>query len=131
MFIEVTSVPETARVFSADWLRQVFCRYQLRGLIRERLLFRFAIGIIAFGCVLGGESLLRSYKYYSRIIDARLASGYLTSRPGLYAAPRVIHSGQKYSRKNWLPHYVAPGMSNRTPVMFGVEPSFSMTVKLK
>jgi penicillin-binding protein 1B len=99
MFIEVTSVPDTARVFSADWLRQILYRYQFRGLIRERLLLRFAIGVIAFGCVLGGESLLRSYKYYSRIIDARLASGYLTSRPGLYAAPRVIHTGQKYSQE--------------------------------
>jgi penicillin-binding protein 1B len=42
--------------------------------------------------------LLRSYKYYSRIIDARLASGYLTSRPGLYAAPRTIQAGQSISR---------------------------------
>jgi penicillin-binding protein 1B len=42
--------------------------------------------------------VLRSYKYYSRLIDARLASGYLTSRPGLYAAPRIIQPGQKLSR---------------------------------
>ena len=47
---------------------------------------------------MGSDSFLRSYKYYSRLIDARLASGYLTSRPGLYAAPRVIQVGQKLSR---------------------------------
>jgi penicillin-binding protein 1B len=40
---------------------------------------------------------LRSYKFYSRIIDARLANGYLTSRPGLYAAPRVLQPGQQLS----------------------------------
>ncbi len=71
----------------------------MAGLIRERLLLRFVIGVIAVGAVLGADSLLRSYKYYSRIIDARLASGYLTSRPGLYAAPRVLHTGQKYSQE--------------------------------
>ena len=99
MSIEVTSVPDTARILSADCLRQITGHIQWRGLIRERLLLRFVIGVIAVGVVLGGDSLLRSYKYYSRIIDARLASGYLTSRPGLYAAPRVLHTGQKYSQE--------------------------------
>ncbi|HLE63379.1 MAG TPA: PBP1A family penicillin-binding protein [Pyrinomonadaceae bacterium] len=41
--------------------------------------------------------MLRSYRYYSRIVDARLARGYLTSRPGLYAAPAVIRPGQGLS----------------------------------
>ncbi|HKO96906.1 MAG TPA: PBP1A family penicillin-binding protein [Pyrinomonadaceae bacterium] len=53
--------------------------------------------LLAVVLIVGGDSLLRSYKYYSRIIDARLASGYLTSRPGIYAAPRVIQTGQKLS----------------------------------
>jgi penicillin-binding protein 1B len=47
-------------------------------------------------------TLLRSYRYYSRIIDARLASGYLTSRPGIYAAPRSISVGQKISRERLI-----------------------------
>jgi penicillin-binding protein 1B len=51
---------------------------------------------------MGSDSFLRSYKYYSRLIDARLASGYLTSRPGLYAAPRVIQVGQKLSRADLI-----------------------------
>ncbi len=84
MSIEVISVPDSARILSADWLRQITRSIQWHGLIRERLLLRFVIGVIAVGAVLGADSLLRSYKYYSRIIDARLASGYLTSRPGLY-----------------------------------------------
>src|SRR5207237_476717 len=34
---------------------------------------------------------------YAKIVDARLAHGYLTSRAGIYAAPRVLRTGQKYS----------------------------------
>jgi penicillin-binding protein 1B len=44
------------------------------------------------------SSLLKFYRYYSSLIDSRLASGYLTSRPGLYAAPRTIRVGQGYSQ---------------------------------
>jgi penicillin-binding protein 1B len=35
------------------------------------------------------------YSHYSKIVDERLASGYLTSRAGIYAAPRVLRAGQK------------------------------------
>ncbi|HEX8186920.1 MAG TPA: hypothetical protein VF586_01130, partial [Pyrinomonadaceae bacterium] len=34
------------------------------------------------------------YSHYSEVVDARLASGYLTSRAGLYAAPRTLRGGQ-------------------------------------
>jgi penicillin-binding protein 1B len=57
----------------------------------------FALFIITLA--IGADSLARSYQYYSQIIDARLASGYLTSRPGLYAAPRVLQAGQRLSRE--------------------------------
>lgn len=79
MVIEVTSVP--------DCRRTVFGRRFVR------------LGIVLFIIVsaIGADALVRSYTYYSQIIDARLASGYLTSRPGLYAAPRVLQAGQKLS----------------------------------
>ncbi len=35
------------------------------------------------------------YAHYSKIVDERLAAGYLTSRAGIYAAPRVLRAGQK------------------------------------
>ena len=35
------------------------------------------------------------YSHYSKIVDGRLASGYLTSRAGIYAAPRVLRAGQR------------------------------------
>src|SRR5689334_5884872 len=79
MFIEVKSVPAPRRpVLQSRCVRLCFVA----------LLIAAAIGLAA---------LARSYRYYSQIIDARLASGYLTSRPGLYAAPRVLQTGQKLS----------------------------------
>lgn len=77
MSIEVTSVPD-----------------------RRRIHVRFVPVVIALSLTvlaLAGDALVRSYIYHAQIIDARLATGYLTSRPGLYAAPRVLQVGQKYS----------------------------------
>jgi penicillin-binding protein 1B len=94
MSIEVTSVPDPAGSFQFGWLRALLENIKQT---RQSLLLRFLLGLIAVGLVFAADAFLRSYKYYSRIIDARLASGYLTSRPGLYAAPRILHPGQKYS----------------------------------
>ena len=68
----------------------------------SRRLVRASIVVVIMAAILGGEALVRSYKYYSQIIEARLASGYLTSRPGLYAAPRVLQVGQKLSREKLI-----------------------------
>src|ERR1051325_5899636 len=84
MFIEVKSVPEPRRPI-----------LQSRGLRAGFVLFVIASAI-------GLGALARSYRYYAQIIDARLASGYLTSRPGLYAAPRVLRPGQKLSREKLI-----------------------------
>ena len=81
--IEVTSVPDARAV---------------RRLVRvSRRLMRIAVLVSLAAAVLGADALVRSYNFYSQIIDERLASGYLTSRPGLYAAPRVLQPGQKLS----------------------------------
>lgn len=65
-------------------------------------MLRSLCGLLAIGLVIGADSLLRSYKYYARLVDARLASGYLTSRPGLYAAPRTLRVGQRLSREDLI-----------------------------
>ena len=78
MVIEVTSVPEPRR--------------------KARRSVRLGLLLLALVVAVGAAALIRSYTFYSQIIDARLASGYLTSRPGLYAAPRVLQAGQKLSR---------------------------------
>src|SRR5215813_15119517 len=33
--------------------------------------------------------LIRSYRAYAKLVDERLAHGYLTTRAGIYAAPRT------------------------------------------
>ena len=81
MFIEVKSVPEPRRPL-----------LQSRGV-------RVGVVLLVIALTIGVGALVRSYRFYSQIIDARLASGYLISRPGLYAAPRVLQTGQKLSRE--------------------------------
>ena len=80
MVIEVTSVPDR------------------RQTVFRRRFVRLGLVLFTILSAIAADALLRSYTYYSQIIDARLASGYLTSRPGLYAAPRVLQAGQKLSR---------------------------------
>lgn len=62
----------------------------------------FRVLTIALGLTLVSTTacLLRSYRYYSGIIDARLRSGYLTSRPGIYAAPHELRVGQGISSES-------------------------------
>ncbi|MEP6636958.1 MAG: PBP1A family penicillin-binding protein [Acidobacteriota bacterium] len=101
MAIEVTSVPE--RRWSTSFGRlalivtRVFRQTADRRRRRRHIIFQAVVAILLLVLVAGSDSLLHSYKYYSRIIDGRLASGYLTSRPGLYAAPRTIRVGLGYS----------------------------------
>lgn len=108
MPIEVTSLParvgirnlrKLARRGKALALRSLAHSFRHAApLTKRQLLVRSLPGLLVIALVVGGDTLLRSYKYYSRIIDARLASGYLTSRPGLYATARTIQFGQKISR---------------------------------
>jgi penicillin-binding protein 1B len=42
--------------------------------------------------------LIRSYRAYAELVDDRLAHGYLTTRAGIYAAPRTLRVGQKLTR---------------------------------
>ena len=65
----------------------------------KRRVVRLGLVLFLGVCAIAADAVARSYRYYSQIIDARLASGYLTSRPGLYAAPRVLEAGQKLSRE--------------------------------
>src|SRR5215510_5819473 len=81
MVIEATSLPDPSRI------------------VYKRRFIRLGLVVLVIALAIPADALLRSYRYYSQIIDARLESGYLTSRPGLYAAPRVLQAGQKLSRE--------------------------------
>jgi len=81
MVIEATSLPDPPRI------------------VFKRRVVRLGLVFVLMAVAIAADAVARSYRYYSQIIDGRLASGYLTSRPGLYAAPRVLEAGQKLSRE--------------------------------
>src|SRR5215204_2939290 len=68
----------------------------------KRRFVRLGLVVLLSACAIAADAVARSYRFYSQIIDARLATGYLTSRPGLYAAPRVLQAGQELSREKLL-----------------------------
>lgn len=61
--------------------------------------FVFTLIALVVGLTVGASFLLRSYYSYAAIVDARLAGGYLTSRAGIYAAPRTLRVGQTITRE--------------------------------
>ncbi len=103
MPVEVSSLPHPARkVSSHRTAKKLSAIARVKPSNNRRLVLRSLCGLLALLFVVGADSLLRSYKYYSRIVDARLATGYLTSRPGIYAAPRTLRQGQKLSREKLI-----------------------------
>src|SRR2546425_2435975 len=70
--------------------------------LRHRQLLFKSLRITAFIFLLAAIAvstvLVRSYRSYARVVDQRLARGYLTSRGGIYAAPRTLRRGQKLTR---------------------------------
>ncbi|MFL6282030.1 MAG: transglycosylase domain-containing protein [Pyrinomonadaceae bacterium] len=63
-------------------------RYAVRAL-------RVICALVIVAVVATATAFAYLYSHYSKIVDARLASGYLTSRAGIYAAPRVLRAGQR------------------------------------
>ena len=67
---------------------------------RGRTLLKFfCLSIFAVGAA-GAAAFAYLYSHYSKIVDERIESGYLTSRAGIYAAPRVLRPGQKLGPEN-------------------------------
>ena len=71
----------------------------IEGLGRGRLkhVVRWSLAILTVAIITLGIVFVRTYRSYAKIVDARLAHGYLISRAGIYAAPRTLRPGQKYS----------------------------------
>jgi penicillin-binding protein 1B len=59
------------------------------------LALRVAAALVIAAVISTAAAFAYLYKHYSKIVDERLASGYLTSRAGIYAAPRALRPGQK------------------------------------
>lgn len=99
MAIEVTSVVEKKRTHLIKAAREVFQHGALAANLRKRRLILHSVIaslVIILGTVI--TFLIVSYVSYSKIVDARLASGYLTSRAGIYAAPRTLRARQSLTR---------------------------------
>src|SRR5437016_8151553 len=64
---------------------------------RWPLLLRVTIVSLALALISLSAFFINSYRSYAKIVDARLAHGYLTSRAGIYAAPRTLRARQKLS----------------------------------
>src|SRR5256714_1915886 len=60
-------------------------------------LFRIVATAIAVALISLTIFLAHSYRSYAKLVDDRLDHGYLTSRAGIYAAPRTLRAGQKFS----------------------------------
>lgn len=99
MAIEVTSINERRRTRVVKAAKQVFKHgAQAAALRKRRLIIQSIIASLVIALGLGITFLILSYVSYSKIVDARLANGYLTSRAGIYAAPRTLRAGQTLSR---------------------------------
>ncbi|HEY0169693.1 MAG TPA: PBP1A family penicillin-binding protein [Pyrinomonadaceae bacterium] len=60
-----------------------------------RRLLRVSCALLITAVVGTAAAFAYLYSHYSKVVDGRLASGYLTSRAGLYAAPRRLREGQQ------------------------------------
>src|SRR6266540_2273889 len=102
MPIEITSELRPRRLALRGRRRLLHQSFRKLWFGKNHIVFHTVASVVLMGLIVGGDSLLRSYKHYSRIIDARLENGYLTSRPGLYAAPRTLRVGQRLSREELI-----------------------------
>lgn len=94
MAIEVTSVHERRPPLIKGSGQAI--RYRAQQANSRALRIILYVSAVAIVITVGAAIafLVSSYNSYSKIVDARLASGYLTSRAGIYAAPRTLHAGQ-------------------------------------
>ncbi|MGI9105814.1 MAG: transglycosylase domain-containing protein [Pyrinomonadaceae bacterium] len=96
MTIEITSEPRGARRLLKP---KRIAGTQVRQTRKWRRWLRLAgAGALAM-CMCAAAFLVYCYDGAAHTIDARLASGYLTSRAGIYAAPRTLRAGQNFTRE--------------------------------
>ncbi len=84
-----------ARRQSRRRVRATFYRDKaVKRVFTLRRVLRVFGALTAAAVVVTAAAFAYLYVHYSEVVDARLASGYLTSRAGLYAAPRTLREGQ-------------------------------------
>jgi penicillin-binding protein 1B len=100
MAIEVTSVDEKRRP-RVHSIKQAGQAFKLIAAARKRrIIIRSFLASVLLIIIAGIIFFTHSYNYYAGVVDARLKSGYLTSRAGIYAAPRTLRVGQTISSES-------------------------------
>ena len=69
--------------------------------VRSRVVF-VILGVAFTSLLAALVTFAHFFAAYTKLIDERLASGYLTSRAGFYAAPRVLRAGQALPREQLI-----------------------------
>ena len=90
------------RISSCDFARlhrrQHVIAARRRRIRRFSRTLRISALVLVFTATVTTIFLIRSYRAYAKLVDERLAHGYLTTRAGIYAAPRTLRVGQKWTR---------------------------------
>lgn len=97
MPIEVTSIEEKRRRRNKRRERAGKAGRRVGASRRRRIIVRSILAAVILIVASGTIFFIHSYNYYAAIVDARLKNGYLTSRAGIYAAPRILRVGQTLS----------------------------------
>src|SRR5918912_335106 len=106
MAIEIISIEEGRR--RRKILRAKDAKESLKRATRKRrkrrIILRSVLASFLLIFTAGTVFFIYSYNYYARIVDARLQNGFLTSRAGIYAAPRTLRKGQTLSPDALVEH---------------------------
>src|SRR5258708_23898653 len=119
--IEITSVRD-GRSITEKLSRPLLALFHpfIHG--KHRGLFNTGVALVLITLAAVTFSLFQSYRFYSRIIESRLAGGYLTSRPGIYAAPHSFIVCEKISHAALIAtlRRACDAHSHATPDMCGL-----------
>lgn len=96
MPIEITSYPTPRLQKIKGATRKV--RQGARWASRCKSCLRFGAVLALLLGITGAAFFSYFYMSYSELVNKQLASGYLSSRAGIYAAPRVLRTGSALSR---------------------------------
>src|ERR1051325_3607480 len=98
MAIEVTSINERPGTRVVKRIRRVVKDSAHAARARQkRIGYHTIAASLVFIIEAASVFFIYSYISYAKLVDERLASGYLTSRAGIYAAPRTLRVGQTLS----------------------------------
>jgi penicillin-binding protein 1B len=100
MTIEITSAEHKRHRMRFRRSREI--RAGIERAHRRTLILRACLIVPLVATAACVALLIYGYQAAAQIVDTRIAHGYLTSRAGIYAAPRVLRAGQHISRERLI-----------------------------